>query len=550
MAKIHPDTTSIKSRSPGAYRERDVIKVLEQGFDNSYDIFHNLDWSAMKAGRQTFGELDVAIVSPQGHVVLLEIKAGKLEIVDGSLQKGYKQFGVWSNKSVATQTKRQFESMKSMLLDRGLEKVRIVQFLVLPDYEVLDASISYPRERIIDSKQFPALISHITEGLRFYESALDKRVDLMAFLQNQFDVKHDFQNHIKQLQNVQFELASGLANWVPKITHQSGIYVVNATAGSGKTQLAKELLKKQTHHKKAYICFNRPLADHMQKIVGINSSVQTFHEYCLEFVKSQQPQFDQNKKDLFNFVEQYYLEYGNDQLANLDLLVIDESQDFKASWLEQLVARLKPGGRLYVLGDIEQNIYSKETFELNDAVLIESNDNYRSPHKLVEFINALHLTKNPIQARSLYQGFEPAIYKYKAEVQTGLQVVNQAVKAFLDDGFLPSQIAVISLKSKDKSKLLTLDEIAGVQTKRPLYTYDDAGNALWTTGEIILDTVYRFKGQSIPALVFCEIDYEENDDKTLKKLLVGFTRAQVKLSLVISEKSLLLLANQADSKLE
>ena len=193
MAKIHPDTTSIKSRSPGAYRERDVIKVLEQGFDNSYDIFHNLDWSAMKAGRQTFGELDVAIVSPQGHVVLLEIKAGKLEIVDGSLQKGYKQFGVWSNKSVATQTKRQFESMKSMLLDRGLEKVRIVLFLVLPDYEVLDASISYPRERIIDSKQFPELISHITEGLRFYESALDKRVDLMAFLQNQLFIDTQIQ---------------------------------------------------------------------------------------------------------------------------------------------------------------------------------------------------------------------------------------------------------------------------------------------------------------------------------------------------------------------
>ena len=111
-------------------------------------------------------------------------------------------------------------------------------------------------------------------------------LETLSELQNQFDVKHDFQNHIKQLQNVQFELASGLANWVPKITHQSGIYVVNATAGSGKTQLAKELLKKQTHHKKAYICFNRPLADHMQKIVGINSSVQTFHEYCLEFVKS------------------------------------------------------------------------------------------------------------------------------------------------------------------------------------------------------------------------------------------------------------------------
>lgn len=548
MAKIHPNTKFSLLRGAGAYRERDVIQALETGLDDNFDVFHNLDWSAMKAGKQSFGELDVAIVSPQGHIVLLEIKAGQLEVVEGNLQKNYKHAGVRINKLVAGQTSRQYESMRFMLMERGLDTVRMSQFLVVPDYQVLDSSIAYPRERIIDSTQFPTLITHVKMGFNFYESAEAKRPELIAFLSNQFEVKHDFQNHIRQLQNAQYELASGLANWVPKISHPNEIYVINATAGSGKTQLAIELLKKQNNKKKAYICFNRPLADHMQKIVGINANVQTFHEYCLDFVKSQIPNLDPDKKDIFNFVEQYYLANGNEQIANLDLLVLDESQDFKDKWLELLVARLKPGGQLYVLRDTEQNIYSKESFDLENAVLIESNDNYRSPQKLVEFINSLHLTQKPLQAMSLYQGFSPEILHFTSSKNNGLHLVNKAVQDFIKEGFLPEQIAVISFKGKENSTILGLDEIANLRTKRPLHKYDEAGNALWTTGDLLLDNVYRFKGQSAPAVVFCEIDYEVNDAKTLNKLFVGLTRAQIKLTMVISDQALELLANQADSK--
>lgn len=549
MAKIHPNTKFSLLKGAGAYRERDVIQALETGLDDNFDVFHNLDWSAMKAGKQSFGELDVAIVSPQGHIVLLEIKAGQLNIVDGNLQKNYKQAGGWSKRVVADQTSRQFESMKTMLLERKLDKVRIAQFLVLPDYQVVDSSIAYPRERIIDSTQFSDLAHHVkTKGFNSFESALDKRAELMSFLSNQFEVKHDFQNHIRQLQNAQYELASGLANWVPKISHSNEVYVVNATAGSGKTQLAIKLLQKQNNTKKAYVCFNRPLADHMQKIVGVNAIVQTFHEYCLEFVKSQLPNLDLKRNDLFNFAEQYYLANGHEQNANLDLLVLDESQDLKDAWLVQLFSRLKPGGQLYVMGDTEQNIYNKESFDLENAVLIESNDNYRSPQKLVEFINFLHLTQKPLQAMSLYQGFYPETLNYNANKNTGLHLVNKAVQDFINEGFLPEQIAIISFKGKENSTILGLDEIANLRTKRPLHKYDEAGNALWTTGDLLLDNVYRFKGQSAPAVVFCEIDYDANNDKTLNKLFVGLTRAQIKLTMVISDQALELLANQADSK--
>jgi superfamily I DNA and RNA helicase len=56
-------------------------------------------------------------------------------------------------------------------------------------------------------------------------------------------------------------------------------------------------------------------------------------------------------------------------------------------------------------------------------------------------------------------------------------------------------------------------------------------------GELFIDSVHRFKGQSAPCIVFTEIDFEELDEAALRKLFVGMTRATMKLVLVVSERA-------------
>jgi hypothetical protein len=52
-------------------------------------------------------------------------------------------------------------------------------------------------------------------------------------------------------------------------------------------------------------------------------------------------------------------------------------------------------------------------------------------------------------------------------------------------------------------------------------------------GELLADTLPRFKGQAAPVIVLCEIDFEcAPSSRDLKKLLVGFTRAQYRLECV------------------
>jgi superfamily I DNA and RNA helicase len=65
--------------------------------------------------------------------------------------------------------------------------------------------------------------------------------------------------------------------------------------------------------------------------------------------------------------------------------------------------------------------------------------------------------------------------------------------------------------------------------------YDLLQRPVFDDGDLLLESVMRFKGQSAPAVVLAEVDFLEFDDKALRRLFVGATRANMKLCLVISE---------------
>jgi len=58
---------------------------------------------------------------------------------------------------------------------------------------------------------------------------------------------------------------------------------------------------------------------------------------------------------------------------------------------------------------------------------------------------------------------------------------------------------------------------------------------------LLVESVYRFKGQSMPVVVLCEVDFEELTAKEKHKLFVGLTRGQVRVDVVINEASAKLL---------
>jgi len=220
--------------------------------------------------------------------------------------------------------------------------------------------------------------------------------------------------------------------------------------------------------------------------------------------------------------------------ADVDLLIVDESQDFDVTWVQSLLPRLRLGGRLYVMGDPDQALYKKQPFDLPVATRITSSENFRSPKRVVQTINAFGLASRPINGCGLELGDEPGLHVHGGDDDGGLREVAKVVELLHRKGFATSDIALISFRGREKSVLLAATKIAGRLLRRFTGSFDEANNACWTEGELLAESIYRFKGQAAPVVVLCEIDFDVLDQTIASKLLVGLTRAQVEVHLVMS----------------
>jgi len=104
-------------------------------------------------------------------------------------------------------------------------------------------------------------------------------------------------------------------------------------------------------------------------------------------------------------------------------------------------------------------------------------------------------------------------------------------------GFKRQHIAIITYRGRESSRLSPFDKLGPYPLRAPTDQYDLLGNALFTDGDVLIDSVHRFKGRASPCVVFTEIDFETLDDAAVRTLFVGATRAAMKLVLLVSERA-------------
>jgi hypothetical protein len=536
MARIHPRFPLHVPTHLGAYRERDILRILEQGLDDRFDVFHNLPWSAMQGDQQSFGEYDFVIVSPGGQLLILEIKSGDVTESDDGLTKKYGRQGP---KDIGHQMRRMHSSLLQRIDNGHLPQVHVGAMLVLPDHKIQGVSVSYPPERIVDASQIDQVCQRISASFPAHTLSEDQRQSVLDFLANRFEVLPDVATHIGQVQKATTQLASGLATWVPRITHAEQLYQIEATAGSGKTQLALALLSQAAAQglKARYVCFNRPLADHLSHLAPARCEVTTFHQLCRDHADGQGHNLDFADPRVFERITQQYLQDAPALPARMDLLILDESQDLNPAWVDALTQALKPDGHLYVMGDSQQQLYEREPFSLSSAVQVRCMDNFRSPQRVVRMINKLGLTPEPVLARSAHAGEMPNFHIWEAGLSSALGKLNECLARLWESGYTPDQVAVISYRGVQQSEALRQDRLGGQAIRRFTGQYDSAGNAQWSEGPLMTESLYRFKGQSAPAVVLCEVDFETLTERDKRKLFVGLTRAQLRVDVVLSERA-------------
>jgi superfamily I DNA and RNA helicase len=403
---------------------------------------------------------------------------------------------------------------------------------VLPHYRIDDhGTVNYPRERIADADDCRDIAGFIQHRLGAGRADPNKE-RVCAFMLDRLRVQPDISALRGSLQRRVDEISGGLARWVPRINVASGVIHVRATAGSGKTQLALSLLRQSRVALKAasYVCFNRPLADQMRALAPSDIEVSSFHQLCWE--SAGRPRVSPD----FEALAQAYLEEQQSATPDLDVLVIDELQDMQAAWVEALISRVRENGRIYLLEDPEQCVYAdRAQIEISDAVMMTARENYRSPRKIVETINLLRLTEEPVAPCAPIAGMLPEFAIYSPTANNVTQATADAVRRCVQLGYAPEDIVVLCWRGRGHSALLADDMLAEWPLRKFTGAYDEAGQPVYTEGDLTIETIRRFKGQSAPAIVLTEVDFDDTDALWPQLLFVGLTRARMHVEVVVSD---------------
>jgi hypothetical protein len=543
MAKVHPSMPFGAALSAGEAAELDVVRRLASGLPDAFTVFHSVEWSSGSGDAERHGEVDVIVANQAGDLLLLEVKSGGAEFRPDGIFKRYGR----QTKDVTAQVRQQYAALRARLQQAGLS-VRLHHMLVLPDLQVQSQTVQWPRERIVDCDDLETLVPRVTEQLGAGNPGGAVLPRVLAFLDNQFRVAPDVSAMSGRLQEVSTRLSAGLATWVPRLSVPSGLIRVVGTAGSGKTQLALRLLRDAdaAGQRATYICFNRALADHIARVAPVRVLAETFHQHALRVCRRSGMAIDFALPGMFDRLAQGCIAALRDAEPDLDLLVLDEGQDLQPEWVEAQLARLRPHGRAVLMEDPNQRLYEDRVpFELPEAVTVTSLENFRTPRAVVRLINLLGLCDEALEPKSPCEGEAPDPIVYRDEAD-GLRATQSAVERCLEQGFPIDQIAVVSLRGRERSALQQADRLGPWSVRRFAGTYDEGGDAVWTRGDLLVESVRRFKGQAAPAVVLTECDFGELSALTRRLLFVGLTRARLHVEWVISERAAGVVARAID----
>lgn len=531
MAQVIPNLEPLGRPNAGMYRELAVLERLRDSLPSGYDIYHSVQLHSVIGKVDRYGEIDLLVACPRGNILLIEVKAGAIILRQGEI---FKMYG-GAEHNIGRQCRFQYGAVVNGLKEARLH-TSVSSCLVVPDYTIgLEHVVSIPNERIIDASKYDQLGTHVRALLDIGKGCDDPEA-LRRFLSNEFSVAPDLAVLRDQLQGAVRALSDGLATWVPRIKSESRIVRVQATAGSGKTQLALRLIEDAVGQSRsvAYLCYNRALADHIRTIAPPQAEISNFHDLAVESFRRNVGEPDFTDPTVFDIVTMAFLERCDKSPARWDVLVVDEGQDFQPQWVEAVVGLLRDGGDLYLMDDNDQRLYERPDFDCIDAVTVTCRDNYRSPRSVCNVINALGLASSSVRSMNSYKGEVPGFHVYGGAGGTVHDQTRTAIDSLLKRGFALSDIVLLTYKGRARSEILPLAHIGSWRIRAFTGTYCKQGEPIWTDGELLADSIYRYKGQSAPAVVLTEVDFDELRDIDRKRLFVGMTRAQMALEIVLT----------------
>jgi hypothetical protein len=546
MAKIYPSGWQEINLSNDISREIETLNLLSENLDDNYSIYHGVHWTRFESKNfSVYGEIDFAIVGPSGKLLLIEQKSGLLHETELGLEKKYND----KTKNIISQITRNSHGLQHGLHKiLGKQSLFVENLLFCPDYVIKKiGSAGLPSERIVDATKKDDLIEIVKSILDSCEIDPDRIKKIHHYLTDVLEIVPEVNSIIGQTETIYTKLSGGLADWAQRIECNPFRLRVVGTAGSGKTQLAMSVYRASIKQgrKPLYVCYNRPLADHIASIAPEGGEIASYHQLADRIAKKLGSPIDYTGLNPFQAMEGVMNTYHPAPNDCFDDLIIDEGQDINQHWADNLLRLLSPTGKAWWLEDPMQNLYGRDTVDLKGWVVIKSEYNYRTPSDMLSEINLILNLKNPIQSVSPITGNPIDVVFYTDQFDL-IPKTTQAIDMAIAMGYNEKNIAVLTYRGRESSSLSPYTQIGKYTLHAPQHQYDDYGRTIYSDGDIEIDSVHRFKGRASPCIIFTEIDFVKLDENAIRRIFVGATRATIKLIMVMSRRSKDVLLNKSN----
>lgn len=549
MARIHPEGWRHLPGNGARGRELATLALLAEGLSDDYSVYHGLHWTRAEGHHAVFGEIGFVVLGPDGRILLIEQQSGFLDETEAGLLRPGKR----RNRDIRLDLARSADALRARLRPLlGDAEPELDTLLYCPDYTVRQpGTAGLDPARIVDATRRAQLVSIVralcAPAATAAPGGAGHRPALHRFFAELLELVPDVQALAGQAVALTTRLSGGLAEWARRIRLDPHRLRVTATAGSGKTQLALAAYTDAlaAGRRPLYVCYNRPLADHFARIVPPGGEVATYHQLCDRRLRAADRTPDFAAPDRFRRMETDFavlVHAGADDPAwRFDELIVDEGQDFTEAWRDTLLALLTADGRAWWLEDPLQNLYGRAPVALPGWAGLSADTNYRTPADVLDLLNARLPLPTPIVAGSPVADSEPEVLAWHDEAGL-MEATKKAITRAIGLGFRRDMIAIVTYRGREYSRFTALTHLGPHRLRAFRGRYDLFGEAEYSEGDLLIDSVHRFKGQSAPCVIFTEIDFDKLDELAMRKLFVGATRATMKLIFVASERVAAVLA--------
>jgi hypothetical protein len=576
MARVIPDgwrEIARANEAASAQRHVETIAHLAAALPEGYTVYHAVHWTNVERGWSVYGEIDFVIVNRAGDMLLIEQMTGYLDEGPDGLHKRDRG----RVRSVPVQMVRTVATLRDKLRRRaGTEAVSVDYLLHCPDYTVRRVeSAGVSADRIVDATRRGELAKVVRAILPDVDrhpghdagsgagpgpsagpnagraggghGTAHQQVD--RFLRDVIELETDVSALIGRAESLVTRISGGLAHWARQLAFEPFRLHVDGTAGSGKTQLALAEYRDAIERglRPLYVCFNRPLADHFASVVPPGGEVCTFHTLCQKLLRDAGRSPDFSGPDPFGRMEVQAASVPVGEHWRFDTVIVDEGQDFSIAWRDQVLRHARDKARVVWLEDRMQALYDRESAPPAGWVTLHARSNYRSPRQVVRLLQAILPPSVHIDAAGPITdgGIELLEYRDRSDADGLMTATKDAIRRCLGEGFRRGDIAVVSFRGREHSAFAGLAQLGPHAIRGFTGRYDLFGQPVFTEGELLVESVYRFKGQAAPAVVLTEVDFDELDERAMRRLFVGATRATMKLVVVATARAARALAERA-----